>query len=131
MAKTSRRKSAAKDETLNQAVDSSAETLAINLEQQDRSCNLSSQAQDMAATPSIPPAYRSLTIDELRQRLKQAAAKSGLENAEIGLRMGIESAKDAKNKVWWLLNRSPDPGVLAIAKFCHAINVRMDDLFKT
>ena len=70
-----------------------------------------------------------LKIEELRARLKSAVEESGLTLDEIGKRMGKgDEKRAAKNAVWFLLNRAPDPGLLTLKSFCDAVNIRLSQL---
>lgn len=69
-------------------------------------------------------------VEQLRVRMKRAITQSGLSYAEIGQRMGAGSSKEAKNKVWWLVNNSTNPSVFDVMKFCEAVSVEVSDLLQ-
>lgn len=67
-------------------------------------------------------------IVSLRRRLREVAAQSGLSLTEIGERMGIDPQTLPKTRVWWLMNRSENPPIFQLLKFCEATKTRIEDL---
>lgn len=84
----------------------------------------------MPLAAGIEPAQRRIVqnIEELRRRMKEVAAQSGLSLAEIGERMGVDPKTHPQTRVWWLMNRSESPPIFNLLKFCEATKTRIEDL---
>ena len=64
---------------------------------------------------------------EVMKRANAAFEKSTLTLEELGRRMGIES-KTARNSAWQFLNKTTDPRLSMLLKFCAALEITVDDL---
>ena len=67
--------------------------------------------------------------DPVIKRAKEAFDKSGKSLDEIGAKMGCPS-DTARQYVWQLLNRVPDPRISTLRKFAKAVGVELEDLVK-
>jgi transcriptional regulator with XRE-family HTH domain len=69
------------------------------------------------------------SLETVRERLRQAAEKSGMTQEEIGLRMGYTKG-GARQTVSRLLNKesSHDPRLSTLLAFAKAIDSRLKDL---
>ena len=64
---------------------------------------------------------------EIMKRVNVAFEKSGLTLDELGKGMGIASAT-ARNSAWQFLNKTADPRLSMLLKFCAAMEMPIEDL---
>ena len=69
-----------------------------------------------------------LDSTEIMKRANAAFEKSGLTLEGLGQRMGIES-KTARMSAWQFLNKTTDPRVSMLLKFCMAMDMPIEELF--
>jgi transcriptional regulator with XRE-family HTH domain len=64
---------------------------------------------------------------EIMKRANVAFEKSGLTLDELGQRMGIVSAT-ARMSAWQFLNKTTDPRLSMLLKFCAALEMPIEEL---
>jgi transcriptional regulator with XRE-family HTH domain len=64
---------------------------------------------------------------EIMKRANAAFEKSGLTLDELGQGMGID-AKTARMSAWQFLNKTTDPRLSMLLKFCAAVEVSLEEL---
>jgi hypothetical protein len=68
------------------------------------------------------------SLEELRERMREAVERSHLTLDEVGVLMGIDPEKHPKNAVSKLMRRSPDPGIFMLLRFCKAVGVPLSQI---
>lgn len=68
-----------------------------------------------------------LDIELLRQRMREAFERSGLTLSDLGKKMGLDPDR-SRQSVWNLLNRSEDPSLSRVFRFCRATGITIDEL---
>jgi transcriptional regulator with XRE-family HTH domain len=63
---------------------------------------------------------------DVMKRANDAFEKSGLTLEELGQRMGID-AKTARMSAWQFLNKTTDPRLSMLLKFCAALDLSIDE----
>jgi transcriptional regulator with XRE-family HTH domain len=64
---------------------------------------------------------------EVMKRARVAFEKSTLTLEELGQRMGIDS-KTARMSAWQFLNKTSDPRLSMLLKFCAAVEMSIEEL---
>jgi hypothetical protein len=82
-------------------------------------------------TLEVPGSIRArcpLALEQIRERMRHAVQASGQNLGGIGVLMGVEPDKHPRVVVWNLLNRTLEPGIFELVRFCKALGIPLSQI---